>query len=192
MNTARKTALLKRLKPHREGWGPRPTGVTPEPAGPGEESVWDYPRPPLVRDAPGRVVVRHGGLTVADTDRAREIIETAGAPVPYIPPDDVRLDLLRRARGSSLCEWKGEAIYFDVVTSHQRARKAAFTYPDPLDDLERGYAGLAGWIAFYPGLVDEAWVDDLRARPQPGGLYAGWVTDRIKGPIKGVAGTERW
>ncbi|MEQ8403583.1 MAG: DUF427 domain-containing protein [Oceanicaulis sp.] len=192
MNARRNAALLGRLKPHREGWGPRPAEVTPEPAGPGEESVWDYPRPPLVREAPGRVIVRHGGQTIADTIRALEICETAGAPVPYIPPEDVALHHLRRASGASLCEWKGEAVYFDVVTPDKTARKAAFAYPDPLDDLDRGFSRLAGWIAFHPGLVDEAWIDGLRARPQPGGLYAGWVTEQIKGPIKGGPGTGRW
>ncbi|MGJ3230573.1 MAG: DUF427 domain-containing protein [Oceanicaulis sp.] len=166
--------------------------MTPEPASPGEQSVWDYPRPPLVREAQGRVIVRHGGVTLADTTRALEICETAGAPVPYIPPEDVALDHLRRARGSSLCEWKGEAVYFDVVAPGGQARKAAFMYPDPLDDLDRGFSRLAGWIAFHPGLVEEAWIDGLRARPQPGGLYAGWVTERIKGPVKGAPGTGHW
>ena len=191
MNARRNAALLSRLKPHREGWGSRPADVTPEPAGPGEESVWDYPRPPLVREAPGRVIVRHGGVTIADTPRALEICETAGAPVPYIPPEDVALDYLRRARGASLCEWKGEAVYFDVVTPQGVARKAAFAYPDPLDDLGRGYEKIAGWIGFYPALV-EAFLGGERVKPQPGGLYAGWVTSNLKGPIKGAPGTGHW
>lgn len=192
MVSQRNHALLERLAPHREGWGPRPPDVTPDPVGPGEESVWDYPRPPLVRGAPGRVIVRHGEMTLADTTRALEICETAGAPVPYIPRDDVAMEHLAPAAGSSLCEWKGEASYFDVITPAGRLNRAAFTYADPLDDLDCGFSRLAGWIAFHPGLVDEALVDGLPARAQPGGLYAGWVTDCIKGPIKGGPGTGHW
>ena len=184
--------LLKRLAPHREGWGPRPPEVTPDPIVEGKESVWSYPRPPLVRDAPGRVIVRHGGVTLADTTQALEICETASAPVPYIQTADVAMEYLVAATGATLCEWKGEASYFDIATPRGTVARGAFTYADPLDDLNCGFSRLAGWIAFHPALVDEAWIDDLRARPQPGKLYAGWVTNRIKGPIKGGPGTGHW
>ncbi|MGX6648168.1 DUF427 domain-containing protein [Maricaulaceae bacterium MS644] len=192
MNAERNRALLKRLAPHRDGWGPRPPEVTPEPVGVGEESVWDYPRPPVLRPAPGRVMVRHRGVTIADTTGALEMCETASAAVPYIPPADVAMDHLKRAAGTSLCEWKGEAIYFDVIAGGSTAQRAAFAYPHPLDDLDLGYSRIAGWIAFHPAVVDEAWIDGMRAAPQPGGLYAGWVTPRIKGPVKGAPGTGHW
>ena len=92
----------------------------------------------------------------------------------------------------SVCEWKGAAVYYDLTAQDRVSRDAAYTYPDPFDDLAEGYAAIAGLIAFYPGRVDEAWLDDERVRPQPGGYYAGWVTSRLAGPIKGERGTEGW
>lgn len=185
--------LLPRLVPHRSHWGPSPpAGVVPESVGPGQESVWDYPRPPAVREVSHRIRVVHGGETVADTRRALAIVETAGAPVYYVPPDDIRMEFLDEQGGLSVCEWKGAAIYYDLVVGAHRVPQAAFAYPDPLTDLGQGYERVAGWVGFYAGRVDGAFVDEERARPQPGGLYAGWVTDAIRGPIKGEPGTGHW
>jgi len=187
-----KETLRRRLAPHREGWGGIPRQVAPEPAGPGEESVWDYPRPPKVREARGEVVAVVAGREIARSRRALEVIETAGAPVPYLPPDDVDFSVLEETGARSLCEWKGEALYYDIVAGDERRRQAAFSYPDPLDDLGRGYSRIAGWISFYPAKLDAAWIGDRPVTPQPGGVYAGWVTGDIKGPIKGAPGTQHW
>ncbi|MHA7872467.1 MAG: DUF427 domain-containing protein [Hyphococcus sp.] len=187
-----KEKLLREVQPYRGNWAPRPAGLTPEPAGPDEESVWDYPRPPEVRPAKARARVVFAGETVADSDKALRIVETAGAPVYYFPPEDVIQAAFRETRQLSVCEWKGAAIYYDLVAGNARAAHAAFAYPDPLDDLGMGYARIAGWYAFYAGRVDACYVGDEKATPQPGGLYAGWVTQDIKGPIKGGPGTEHW
>ncbi len=183
--------ILRRVSGHREKW-PKTPPVTPDPVGPGQESVWDYPRPPEVREVEHDVRVVWAGQVIAGSERARKVCETAGAPVYYLPPDDVARQFLIPADGLSICEWKGAAIYYDLMTGGQRAEIAAFSYPEPLNDLGMGYDKIAGWIAFYAGRVDEAWVGDMRARPQPGGLYAGWVTPNIVGPIKGAPGTEGW
>ena len=160
----------------------------PEPAGPGEESVWSYPRPPrLVADA-RLVEVRFGGELVAATRRAVRHLETASPPTFYLPPDDVRRECLEAAPGSSYCEWKGAAAYWDVVAGGRRAERAAWSYPRPA----AGYAELAGWFAFYPGRVDGCFVDGERVRPQAGPFYGGWVTREIRGPHKGAPGTEWW
>lgn len=132
------------------------------------------------------------GQTVAQTDRGLRVCETAGAPVYYFPPDSVRDGVLRPTPGGSLCEWKGAAVYYDLVVGAQVSAEAAFAYPDPFDDLGMGYDRIAGWIAFYANRVDSAWLGDEQVRPQPSGFYAGWVTDRIKGPIKGEPGTGGW
>lgn len=183
---------MRRLAPHRESWGPRPASVTPEPAGPGEESVWDYPRPPEVRDAPARARVLFAGETLADSTRALRIVETAGAPVYYFPPEDVARHMLEETGALSVCEWKGAAFYYDAVAGERRSRDAAFSYPDPLDDLGCGFDRIAGWFGFYPGRVDACYVGEETAAPQPGEVYAGWVTPDIKGPIKGAPGTQGW
>ncbi len=185
--------ILPLVKSSRGKWGPPPPpGVTPVPPGPGQESVWDYPRPPRVEPVPQRVVVVHAGVPLVDTDRGRRIVETAGAPVVYLPPDTVRGGVLRENDNVTLCEWKGAAVHYDLVLPGEPVvRDAAFAYPDPLTDLGQGYETVAGWIGFYPGRVDQITLDGEVVRPQ-GGFYAGWVTDRIVGPIKGGPGTGHW
>ncbi|MEM1193131.1 MAG: DUF427 domain-containing protein [Pseudomonadota bacterium] len=205
-----KDQLLRRVAVHRSGWGAGPKPPA-DPIGPGEESVWDYPRPPEVRP-PGPIAAPNtkdvsmkmatGGpvvatvifdrKTLAKSHRALRICETAGAPVWYFPPEDVNLTMLVETDALSVCEWKGAAVYYDVVSHDLRARQAAFCYPDPLDDLGMGYGQIAGWFGFYPARVEACFVGREHVRPQPGDLYAGWVTDAIKGPIKGGPGTGHW
>jgi uncharacterized protein (DUF427 family) len=187
-----KESLLRRVQPARAHWadGPKPGRI--EPAGPGRESVWDFPRPPAVQDVPHRLRVLFAGETVADTIRGRRVIETAGAPVYYFPPEDVRTELLRETGPVTVCEWKGAAVHYDVVVGDRASPAAAFAYPDPLDDLGRGYPRIAGWFGFYPTKADACYVGAERATPQPGGYYAGWVTSAIAGPIKGEPGSEGW
>lgn len=186
-----KAALLARARSGRAHWAsaPRPRA---EPPGPGQESVWDFPRPPRVEPVPERLRVVFAGVTIADTTRALRVMETASAPAYHFPPDDVLMEALRPAAPVTVCEWKGAAVYFDIVAGDRVSREAAYAYPDPFDDLREGYGRIAGWLAFYPGRVDEAWLGDERATPQPGGYYAGWVTSRLAGPIKGAPGTGGW
>ena len=184
--------IRKQLARHRAAWATRPRPSAIEVPKPGQESVWDYPRPPELRAAEGPLKVVFGGEVIAETTLGLRIVETAGAPVYFFPPVDVKMELLKEAQGSTFCEWKGEAVYFDLVASGKVSERAAFSYPDPLDDLGRGFDKVAGWIAFYASRVDEAWVDGERATPQPGGFYAGWVTSRLAGPIKGEPGSEGW
>lgn len=160
--------------------------------GPGQESVWDFPRPPAVEPVAERARVIVACRTVADTFGAMRILETASAPVIAFPPGDVAMECLRPTGRLSVCEWKGAAVYFDVVAGDAVAREAAYAYPDPFDDLAEGYAAIAHYVSFYPGRVDEAWLGEDRVEPQPGGYYAGWVTPRLVGPIKGAPGTESW
>ncbi len=187
-----KDELLTRVAAARLKWGPRPADVALEPVGPGEESVWNYPRPPIIETIAEPIRVEFVGELIAASTNAVRVMETAGAPVCYLPPDDVRLEYLSAQEDYSICEWKGAAIYYDITVGKRCAERAAFSYPDPLDDLAEGYASIAGWIGFYPGRVDACYVGEEKVRPQPGGIYAGWVTKAIKGPIKGAPGTEHW
>jgi uncharacterized protein (DUF427 family) len=155
---------------------------------PGQESVWDYPRPPRVEPVPERLRVVVDGVTIADTTRGLRVLETAGAPVYYIPPADIRTDLLVASTHTSSCEWKGTARYVSYVGPDGRIDDVAWSYPTPAP----GYESIAGHLAFYAARVDEAWVGDERATPQPGGFYGGWVTSRIVGPIKGGPGSFGW
>jgi uncharacterized protein (DUF427 family) len=169
------------------------TGLVPPPAnrpvpGPGQESAWDYPRPPRVERAPERIRVVVGGIALADTHDALRVLETAGAPVYYVPPADVRTDLLVRTEHSSFCEWKGEASYWSIVLPDRTIQNAAWTYENP----EPGYEIIRDHLAFYAWLVDEAWVGDELATPQPGRFYGGWITSKVLGPFKGDPGTFGW
>lgn len=196
-----KQAMLARVKSGRNNWDRdfRPAHL--ESAGAGEESVWDYPRPPImtpdIGGPPAAIRILHNGAVLAQTERALIVKETAGAPVPYIPPEDIRTHGLYPNDHLSICEWKGVAVSHDLLLENgKRIADAAWSYPDPFDDLAEGYGAIAGWFAFYPGKL-ECFIRNPagiweKARPQPGGFYGGWVIDRIKGPIKGTPGTSHW
>ena len=164
-----------------------PTPVRIEP-GPGQESVWDYPRPPRIESVPERIAVVVDGQLLAQTTRALRVLETAGAPVYYLPPDDVVMARLVPTGRRTVCEWKGAASYLDYRHADRSIPAVAWRYLAP----SRGYEAIAGYVGFYAGRVDEAWVGDEQATPQPGGFYGGWVTSRIVGPIKGEPGSEGW
>jgi uncharacterized protein (DUF427 family) len=159
-----------------------------DPVGPGQESVWDYPRPPSAEVTGRRIVVEFGGRVIAETVGAVRVCETSHPPVYYVPRDDVADGVLERAEGGSWCEWKGAATYWDVVVDGRRSSAAAWSYEDP----SPGYEHLRGAVAFYPGRVDGATVDGEHVTPQPGGFYGGWITAEIAGPVKGGPGSLGW
>ena len=156
--------------------------------GPGQESVWDYPRPPRLEDSDKRVEVVFGGVKIADTTRAKRVLETSHPPVYYVPPEDIRIEHLRVTGGTSFCEWKGAARYYDVSVDGRAAARAAWSYPDPVP----AYASLKGHVAFYPSKMDACYVDGERVETQGGDFYGGWITSDIVGPFKGAPGTWGW
>ena len=160
----------------------------PDPIGPGQESVWDYPRPPSLEASTEHVVVTLNGTTLAESRRAIRMLETSHAPVYYMPPEDVRMDLLAPTTRRTFCEYKGAAAYADAVVGDRRATGACWWYPTPTPR----FAAIAGWIAFYPSRVDRITVDDEVVRPVGGDFYGSWVTSRVAGPFKGGPGTEGW
>ena len=151
------------------------------------ENVRSYPRPPALEQVPQRITVRLGGVLAAETTRALRVLETHHAPSYYLPPEDIHATL-RPVQGSSFCEWKGMARYFDVIAGGKTAIRAAWAYDSPT----ARFAALAGYVALYAGLMDEAWVGDLRVIPQPGDFYGGWITPNLDGQIKGAPGTQQW
>ena len=162
--------------------------VTPEPPGPGQESVWDYPRPPRVEPSAETVEVHLGGVVVARTTASYRVLETSHPPTYYLPREAFAEGVLRPAEGSSFCEWKGVASYSDLVAGTAVAARAAWCYPDPAP----GFEAIAGHVAVYPALVDRCTVDGEVVEPQPGGFYGGWITSRVTGPFKGAPGTRGW
>jgi len=162
--------------------------LRPDPAAPGQESVWSYPRPPRVEPTPEVVAVDLGGCRIAETRRALRVLETSHPPVYYLPRADVAPRVLRPSLGGTWCEFKGQAEYFDVVSGQVVAPRAGWHYPEPA----RGYEALAGHVAFYPDKMDACWVGGERVRAQEGRFYGGWITARITGPFKGAPGSRSW
>jgi uncharacterized protein (DUF427 family) len=156
--------------------------------GPGQESAWDYPRPPRVEATPRRVRVVFAGETVADSRRALRLLETSHPPTYYVPSEDVRREWLVAVDGSSFCEFKGLAAYWSLRVGERLAERCAWSYPEP----SRAYQELRDHLAFYPSRVDACYVDDERVEPQAGDFYGGWVTRAVVGPFKGAPGTWGW
>jgi len=154
--------------------------------GAGQESVWDYSRPPRLERDVRLVEVRARDVLVARTERAVRVLETASPPTFYLPRADVVAELTSAA-SDSRCEWKGEATYWNVVAGGQVAEQAAWSYPDPFDD----FAELAGLVSFYPARF-ACTLGGVAVAPQPGRFYGGWVTPELTGPFKGEPGSEDW
>ena len=149
------------------------------------ESVWDYPRPPALQRDARLVEVKESEATIASTNAAYRVLETASPPTFYIPVDDVDLDRLVETPGTSVCEWKGMARYWALA--REPAVPIAWSYPRPRPRFDR----IRGYLAFYPGRV-ECFVEGERVRAQAGGFYGGWITSEIAGPFKGEPGTGHW
>lgn len=154
----------------------------------GQESVWDYPRPPALERSDRHIVIEHRGRVIADTRGAFRVLETSHPPTYYLPPSDIARGVLRPARGSSWCEWKGQATYWDVVVGDAVLERVAWSYPQPM----ARFAALRDHVAFYAAPFDRCLVDDMVATPQPGGFYGGWVTPDLAGPFKGIPGSQGW
>jgi uncharacterized protein (DUF427 family) len=155
--------------------------------GPGQESVWDYPRPPALKRDGRRVEVRFADVIVADSCRTYRVLETASPPTFYIPPEDVHVELLTPLAGASFCEWKGTARYWSLSAEGSSGEAVGWSYPQPTEPFSQ----IAGYFSFYPARV-ECYVGGERVRPQGGGFYGGWVTREIVGPFKGEPGTGSW
>lgn len=160
----------------------------PDPAGPGQESVWLYPRPAVAERSPAHVVIVHAGRIVADTRASIRTLETSHPPSYYIPLSDIDPTVLRPAPGTSVCEWKGTAAYWDVVIGPVVLPRVGWSYPDPTP----AFRLLRDHVAFYAGPFDRCSVDGETVVPQPGGFYGGWITSKVAGPFKGVPGSWGW
>jgi uncharacterized protein (DUF427 family) len=154
----------------------------------GQESVWDYPRPPKLERTNKHLVIVFGGETIAETNRAFRVLETSHPPVYYLPPEDVRVEFLTETSGSSFCEWKGHAGYYTIEVSNKRVENAAWFYANPT----KNFAEIKNHIAFYPSKMDACYADGELVQTQEGDFYGGWITPEIIGPFKGGTGTLGW
>ena len=150
--------------------------------------MWEYPRPPRVEDTAKHIQVVFNGVVIADTRRARRVLETSHPPIYYIPPDDIQMQYLKPTSRSSMCEWKGSASYYAVTVAGKSAPDAAWTYRRPTP----AFVTIKDYVAFYPQLMDSCTVDGEQVTPQPGEFYGGWITRDVVGPFKGEPGSWGW
>ncbi len=157
-------------------------------AGRQRESVWDYPRPPRVEPFTGRITVELGGEVIASTRQAWRVLETSHPPSYYLPREAFAEGAVRETSGSSWCEWKGRATYYDLLGGGVVAAKSAWSYVNPTP----GFEAIVGAVAVMAANVDRCTVNGEVVVPQPGGFYGGWITSWVTGPFKGVPGSTGW
>ncbi len=163
----------------------------PYPTRAGQESVWDYPRPAVCERVSRHIRILFGGREIADTNSAVRVLETSHPPTYYLPESAFETGILEPAPGRSLCEWKGQAHYYDIVAGDRRAERAAWGYRAPT----RAFSALKDHVAVYPGMMDACYLDGELVMPQEGGFYGGWITSHVAGPFKGdprYPGTNFW
>src|ERR1700757_3773252 len=153
--------------------------------GPGQESVWDYPRPPRVEDTNKHIKVVFNSVVIADTRNAKRVLETSSPPEYYVPPKAIKMEYFIKTEKNTFCEWMGIASYCTGIVGNKRSDNAAWIYPDPTP----GYISIKDYGAFYPQKMDGCYVDGELVKPQPGNFYGGWITSDIVGPFKGKPGT---
>ena len=163
----------------------KPKIIKPQP---GQESVWEYPRPPRLEDCESHIKIVFNREIIAETRRAKRVLETSHPPSYYLPPEDVRLEYLLKSNHRSWCEWKGKAGYYTLKVGEKMVEQVAWYYPDPAP----AFAAIKDYLAFYPAPMDACYVDGDKVLPQPGGFYGGWITPNIVGPFKGEPGTPGW
>lgn len=163
----------------------KPSRIAPLP---GQESVWDYPRPPRLEPVAKRLRIVFNGETIADTTAGYRMLETSHPPVYYIPATDIAHQFLAKAHGASWCEFKGHASYWSLDVHGRHADSCAWSYPRPTP----AFAAITDHLAFYASKVDDCFVNEERVQAQTGDFYGGWITTDIVGPFKGAAGTRGW
>jgi len=164
-----------------------------EPVGPGEESVWDYPRPPRIEKVEKEISIvskKDPSIIILKTKNAYRILETSHPPTYYMPVDEINKDYVKPSNHrSTFCEWKGVAKYWDVIIpqTKENYHGVGFSYPSPT----QRYSEITNHISFYAkDFICK--VDDEIVTPQPGNYYSGWITKNIKGPFKGGPGSWGW
>ncbi|MEH2200079.1 DUF427 domain-containing protein [Nostoc sp.] len=162
-----------------------PNPIVPEP---GQESVWDYPRPARLEDSNKSIRIIVNSIVLAETSKAKRVIETSHPPSYYIPSEDIKLEHLIETPKKTWCEWKGKCQYYDISVGDRYINNAAWRYFDPSPD----FVTIQEYYAFYPSLMDACYVNDELVMSQPGDFYGGWITTDIVGPFKGSPGTMGW
>ena len=163
-----------------------PQRIEPQP---GQESVWDYPRPPKLEQSSKQIKIVFNEATIAQSSNTYRVLETSHPPVYYIPPKDIKMEYLKPVpSGRSFCEWKGLAGYYNLQVEDRQIRNAAWYYPQPTAE----FIPIKNYLAFYPSKMDACYVNNELVEAQAGDFYGGWITQDIVGPFKGETGSWGW
>ncbi|MEL6440070.1 MAG: DUF427 domain-containing protein [Cyanobacteria bacterium J06621_8] len=160
----------------------------PIPPQPGQESVWDYPRPAILQDTDKLLKVICSGIVLAETKGGKRVLETSHPPTYYFPAEDIKLEHLIANSKQTVCEWKGICQYYDISIGDKYIKDASWRYFQPTANFEL----IQTYYGFVPSLMDACYVNDELATPQAGNFYTGWITADIVGPFKGGPGTWGW
>ena len=154
----------------------------------GQESVWDYPRPPRIEPTKKTLKIIFNGEVIVETNNGYRVLETSHPPAYYIPQDDINMNCLTKTARSTFCEFKGAASYWTVKVGDKVATNSAWGYKNPA----AGFEAIKDHICFYASKMDECYVNDELVQAQAGDFYGGWITSDVIGPFKGGAGTWGW
>lgn len=110
-----------------------------------------------LRRLPARVVVKAGGLVVADSISVIELKEAAYPAVYYIPEKDVDMAKLAPTAHATYCPYKGDCSYFSMPMLGERGENAVWSYVDPYEAVRE----IREHLAFYPDRMDSIEVMEL-------------------------------
>jgi len=154
----------------------------------GQESVWDYPRPPKLELFNGHIRIVFNKIIIIDTHQAYRVLETSHPPTYYLPIDQFKKGIFVPNSGTSFCEFKGMASYYDIELNGKKALNSAWYYTWP----NASYGAIKNTVSIYAHLMDACYVNGEKVKAQEGDFYGGWITSNIVGPFKGGSGTWGW
>ena len=70
----------------------------------------------------------------------------------YFPPASIHESYFRPSEQHTVCGWKGQASYYNIVVDGEENAGAAWVYPEPLLAAN----GIGGYIAFWSGVEVES------------------------------------
>jgi uncharacterized protein (DUF427 family) len=130
------------------------------------EEVFVHPRDPYHRvdvlESSRHVKVSINGEVVAETDRPTILFETGLPPRYYIPPEDVRDDVLLPSDRHTRCPYKGIASYHSVEAGGETVKNLVWHYPDPI----AAAAKIRDNLSFFNEKVDLEVDGETQERPK--------------------------
>jgi uncharacterized protein (DUF427 family) len=86
------------------------------------------------------------GAVLAESDACESVEGNA-----YFPPDSIHRDYFKESDTHTVCPWKGQASYYNVVVDGQVNADAAWYYPSASDAAKN----IEGYVAFWKGVEVE-------------------------------------